>query len=410
MIKRILTGLMISLFTLNVQFANAGGLWLNEFGAPAMGRAGAGAEAGTGDASAALYNPASMKQIKTEKLMVTGGLLSSTAKFSVESSGILNGSKNGGDAGDTIPTGSVFYVKPINDQWQFGFSFAALAGAGLDYKDNWAGRYQATFVELVAMVAMPSIAYSVTDKLSVGFGLPIMYTELEMKLAVPRPLESDGRAKIDGDDTLVGYHLSLWYELSEATQFGVFYQSEFEAEYGGDTDVSPAGLTVGSDLGLNLSAKAYAGLSHQFSNKLTGHLTLGWEDWSAMDNVNLSTKTGTSVDLPRNWDDTYHYAIGIEYLLAPEWILNVGYAYDTNPVDSADRTADLPIDRQNRYAVGIEHKSPTNFDWGAQLVYADLGSAEIKASPVAGGPLTGFTGSYKDNEIIFLSFSANWEF
>lgn len=410
MIKRILTGSMVSLFTLNVQLANAGGIWLNEFGAPAMGRAGAGAEAGTGDASAALYNPASMKQIKTEQLMVTGGLLSSTAKFSVESSGILNGSKNGGDAGDTLPTGSVFYVKPINEQWQFGFSFAALAGAGLDYEDNWAGRYQDTFVELVAMVAMPSIAYSVTDKLSLGFGLPIMYTELEMKLAVPRPLESDGRAKIDGDDTLVGYHLSLWYELSEATQFGVFYQSEFEAEYDGDTKVSPAGLTVGSDLGLNLSAKAYAGLSHQFSNKLTGHLTLGWEDWSAMDNVNLSTKTGTSVDLPRNWDDTYHYAIGIEYLLAPEWTLNVGYAYDTNPVDSADRTADLPIDRQNRYAVGIEHKSPASFDWGAQLVYADLGSAEIKASSVAGGPLTGFTGNYKDNEIIFLSFSANWEF
>ncbi|MBQ0721052.1 MAG: outer membrane protein transport protein [Gammaproteobacteria bacterium] len=406
--KRILIPLAVSLAAISMQQAHAGGLWLNEFGAPAMGRAGAGAEAGTGDASAALYSPASMAQIKNTQLMVTGGLLSSSSKFSVESSGVLNGTGNGGDAGDDIPTGSMFYVKPINDQWQFGFSFAALAGAGLDYDNNWAGRYQATLVDLVAMVAMPSIAYSITDKLSVGFGLPIMYTELEMKLAVPRPSNSDGQAKIDGDDTLVGYHLSLWYEFSETTHFGMYYQSEFDAEYGGDAEITPSGLSVGSDLDLNLAAKAYAGLSHQFSDALTGHITLGWEDWSTMDNVNLSTQTGTSIDLPRNWDDTYHYAVGIEYRLAPEWILNAGYAYDTNPVDAQDRTADLPIDRQNRYALGIQHTSATSFDWGAQLVYADLGSAKINTQSIAGGPLTGYSGEYKDNEIIFLSFSANW--
>jgi len=405
--KRILLALSL-LSTLHQ--ANAGGLWLNEFGAPAMGRAGAGAEAGTGDASAALYNPASMKQIKTEQLMITGGFLSTASRFSVESSGTLNGTGDGGDAGGILPTGSLFYVKPINEKWQFGFSLAGLAGAGLDYDKGWTGRYQATSVAIVAMVAMPSIAYSVTDKLSLGFGLPIMYTELEMKLAVPRPGQSDGQAKIDGDDTLVGYHLSLWYEFSEATQLGVYYQSEFEAGYDGDAKVEPVGISVGSDLDLNFSAKAYAGLSHRFSNQLTGHITLGWEDWSTMDNINLSTQTGRNASLPRNWDDTYHYAVGIEYLLAPEWILNLGYAYDTNPVDAKDRTADLPVDRQNRYTVGIEHKSPTSFDWGVQLVYVDLGSAAINTSPLAGGPLTGYSGDYEDNDMIVASFSANWAF
>ena len=407
--KWLLFSLAIPL-TAALQQANAGGLWLNEFGAPAMGRAGAGAEAGTGDASAALYNPASMKQIKTEQLMVTAGLLSSTNKFSVESSGVLNGAGNGGDAGGVAPTASLFYVRPLNEKWQFGFSLAGLAGASLDYSNGWAGRYQNTSIDLVAMVAMPSIAYSATDKLSLGFGLPIMYTELEMKLAIPRPAASDGRAKIDGDDTLVGYHLSMWYELSEATQFGMYYQSEFEATYSGHVKVTPAGAQVGQDLDLNFSAKAFAGLSHRFSNELTGHITLGWEDWSTMNEVNLSTQTGTSVGLPRNWDDTYHYAMGIEYELTPEWVLNAGYAYDTNPVDAKDRTADMPVDRQNRYTVGVERKSADSFDWGAHLVYADLGSAKINTAPVSGGPLTGYSGKYKDNQVVFLSFSANWVF
>lgn len=407
--KRILLGLVIPLLA-TLQLANAGGLWLNEFGAPAMGRAGAGAEAGTGDASAALYNPASMVQITGEQLMVTGGLVSSTVKFSVESSGALNGTGGGGDAGGTLPGASAFYVKPINDKWRFGLSFGGIAGSALDYDSDWSGRYQDTAIEMVALGVMPSIAYRVNDKMSVGFGLPIIYTELEMKLAIPRPGESDGQAKIDGDDIVVGYHLSLWYEFSEITQFGMYYQSEFEAEYSGGVKVSPAGLKVGSDTDLNFAAKAYAGLSHQFNNELTGHITLGWEDWSTMDNVNLSTQTGTNAALPKNWDDTYHYAIGIEYLLAPEWTLNAGYAYDTNPVDKEDRTADMPIDRQNRYTVGIKHKSSSSLDWGLHLVYLDLGSAKINTSPVAGGPLTGYSGEYQDNEVIFISFSANKTF
>ncbi len=407
--KWIRLGLALPLVS-TLQLANAGGLWLNEFGAPAMGRAGAGAEAGTGDASAALYNPASMRQIKTEQLMLSGGFLNTNSKFSVESSGALNGTGDGGDAGDILPTGSLFYVKPINEKLQFGFSLSGLAGAGLDYDKDWAGRYQATSVAIVAMVAMPSLAFSVSEKLSLGFGLPIMYTELEMKLAVPRPGQSDGQAKIDGDDILVGYHLSLWYEFSPATQLGIYYQSEFEAKYSGGVDVDPLGLSVGSDLDLNFSAKAYVGLSHRFSDKLTAHITLGWEDWSTMGDVNLSTRTGGNASLPKNWNDTYHYAVGIEYLLAPEWILNLGYAYDTNPVDAKDRTADLPVDRQNRYTVGIEHKSPSSFDWGAQLVYVDLGSAAINTRSLAGGPATGYSGDYKNNEMIVASFSANWAF
>ncbi|RLA44997.1 MAG: hypothetical protein DRR42_19840 [Gammaproteobacteria bacterium] len=410
MINRLLIGLVIPLSTVVVQLAHAGGLWINEYGSPTMGRAGAGAEAGTGDASAAFHNPASMAQIKSKQLMVTGGVVSATSKFSVDSYGTLNGNNNGGDAGQDAAMASFFYVNPINDQWQVGLSFGGLTGAELDYGSGWTGRYQAKSVELVGIAVMPSVAYNISDKLSIGFGLPIMYTELELKVAVPRPEGSDGEAKIDGDDTVVGYHLSLWYELSEATQFGMFYQSNFDAEYDGNVKIKPADLKVASDTSLDFAAKARAGLTHQFTDEFSGHITLGWDDWSSLGNINISTSTGTSVDTPRHWEDTYHYAVGMSYQLTPVWILNAGYAYDTNPVSKEDRTADLPVDRQNRYAIGIEHKSPNSFDWGAHLVYADLGSSKIDAASVKGGPLTGFSGKYRDNEVIFASFSANWTF
>ena len=61
--------------------ARAGGLWLNEFGTPAMGRAGAGAEAGVDDASASLHNPASMTRLAGHQILVGAQLIARGMRF-----------------------------------------------------------------------------------------------------------------------------------------------------------------------------------------------------------------------------------------------------------------------------------------------------------------------------------------
>ena len=130
--RRLWQRFLLTLLTMCATPAFGGGLWISEFGSPAMGRAGAGSAAGTDDASAALHNPASMSRIDTPELMVTGGLISSTLEFDVSQGSFLNGTNGGGDAGDTLPGGSLFYVHPFNERWAFGVSVAALTGAVLD--------------------------------------------------------------------------------------------------------------------------------------------------------------------------------------------------------------------------------------------------------------------------------------
>ena len=105
--------------------------------------------------------------------------------------------------------------------------------------------------------------------------------------------------------------------------------------------------------------------------------------------------------VPKNWDDTYKYAVGAEYDLNRRWTLSGGLAYDTSPVDAGDRTADMPIDRQIRYAVGVQHTRPSGLKLGAEFTYADYGSAKIRAD--------GFSGDYKSNEILFFAVNASWE-
>ena len=367
-----------------------------------MGRAGAGAQSAGWDASAALHNPASMSHVDGNQLLVSGGIVSAELEFDVEQTTPLNGFGDGGEAGSTAPVASTFYVRHLSDDWTFGISFTGLTGAVLDYDDGWAGRFQDEEVELLGLVLMPSIAYRLNDHVSFGFGLPVMYSDLNLEVAVPSPdpLLPDGRATIDGDDTVVSFNLSTLIEFSETSRLGIVYQHEFDVTYSGDVEIDPIGLAVGSDTDLMLASLVRVSFTQEMSDDLTVHLTVGWDDWSALENINISTQSGGAT-LPRNWDDTYHVAWGFDYRFNPKWQMRGGVAYDTNPVDKEDRTADMPMDRQVRYALGAGYNPSDKLSIGAELVYADYGSAKIDAM--------GYGGEYDSNDIIFFSVNANWK-
>jgi long-chain fatty acid transport protein len=390
--------------------AFAGGLWISEFGSPAMGRAGAGSAAGTDDASAALHNPASMSRIKQPELMVSAGLISSTLEFDVSQGSLLNGTGGGGDAGDTVPGGSLFYVHPFNERLTFGVSVAGLTGAVVDYDNDWVGRFQATDVDLIGLAVMPAVSFRVNEMISLGLAVPVMYSDLELKIAVPTPMApgSDGRAKLDGDDTQVGWNISALIEFDDATRLGIFYQSKFEFEYGGEgnVDILPGSLSIPISTKLTLAPMIKLGITREFGDSLKAHLTFDWEEWTEMEDVIVSGEN--DIVLPRNWDNTFKFAAGIEYQLNPAWTLNTGLSYDTDPTSPDNRTADMPLDEQWRFAVGAVHERASGMTIGAHLVYADYGSADIDRSELL--PLVGFTGDYKDNNLIFFSVSLGWKF
>jgi long-chain fatty acid transport protein len=383
----------------------AGGLWLHEFGTPSQGRINAGAHAGVDDASTALFNPAAMSRLESSELMVNGSVFLTETEFDIERASPLNGTDAGGDAGGSAPGAGLFYVRPLNENWHLGVSLAGLTGASLDYDNDWVGRYQVQEVSLLGLALMPSVSYKVNDKLSLGLGVAIMYTELDMDIAVPNlngpPGSGDGKASVDGDDVVVAAQLSIAYQLTEQSRLGLMYNSEFDVSYNGNAEVEPAGTAVGVDTDLILAQRIYAGFSHDLRNDWTLHLSLGWEDWSSMDNIFLSGENN-GVVLARNWDDTWHVAAGVEYKLSQQWSLTTGVGYDSNPVDAEDRTADMPVDRQIRIGAGAVYTRPSGLEIASSIVYADLGDAEIDA--------LGYGGDYSTNTLLALSVSANWKF
>jgi long-chain fatty acid transport protein len=129
--------------------------------------------------------------------------------------------------------------------------------------------------------------------------------------------------------------------------------------------------------------------------------TVGWEDWSAFEDINISTARG-SQKIPRDWKDTWKFAAGVHYRPVDKWLLQLGFAYDTSPVDKEDRTPDMPMDRQIRYATGAQYKWSERLSTGAQFVYADYGKAKIDNDLLKG--------KYKRNDIFFFALNANWKF
>ncbi len=377
----------------------AGGLYLSEFGTPSMGVAGAGANAVAGDASTSFHNAAGMTRIKGKEFMGTGGLIYSTVKFDPDSDTPVAGN-DGGDAGGPAPLLGAFYVHSLNDRWKLGANLISISGAILDYDNGWTGRYLNTDVKLLTLTFYPSIAYRVNSWLSLGGGPQIMYADLELKSKAPTG-NGDGKVKIDGDDLAFGFGLGALFEVSERTRFGLVYQSEIEPEFDGDLTVDPIGIDVGTDTKITLARFVRLSGYHEFNDQWALLGTVGWENWSAFEDVNISTGQG-SKKIPRNWDDTWKFAAGVHFRPKDPWLLQLGISYDTNPVDSKDRTPDMPIDRQIRYATGVQYTWSERLSTGAQFVYADYGKAKIDKDLLKG--------DYKRNDIFFFAINANWKF
>ena len=380
--------------------STAGGLYINEFGTPSMGVAGAGANAVAEDASTSFHNAAGMTRIKGEEFMGTGGLLYATVKFDPDSDTPISGG-DGGDAGGPAPIVGGFYVHSLSDKWKLGANLITLTGAILDYDDDWSGRYLNTDVTLLTVTFYPSVAYRVNDWLSLGGGPQIMYADLEMKAKAPPP-NGNGKVKIDGDDVAYGFGLGALFEVSERTRFGVVYQSEIEPEFDGDVKISgPGTKKVGTDTKITLAQFIRVSGYHELNDRWALLGTVGWEDWSAFKNVNISTDQDTQ-KIPRDWKDTWKFAAGVHFRPEDRWLLQVGFSYDTSPVDSDDRTPDMPMDRQIRYATGVQYKWSDRLSTGAQFVYADYGKAKIDNDLLQG--------DYKRNDIFFFAMNANWKF
>ncbi len=389
--------------------AVAGALYLNEFATPSMGVAGAGQEAVANDASTnfAFHNPAGMTRLEGNSVSLGAGLLVGDTKFDTDSDTPFSGGDGGNQAGFAPLLGS-HGVLSVTDDLKLGMSVFSLSGAALDPNDSWAGRFSLTEIELLTLSANPSVAYRVTDWLSLGAGATVMYADIDYKLAAPPinpPVGGAGKVKVKGDDFAFGYNFGVLLELSPRTRLGVTYVSKVEPEFSGDLKITTGGgaaFSTSSDLEFTFPQLVRVGAYHELNDQWALLGTVGWEDWSDFDKLLVSTQAGSAA-IPTEWRDTYHFSGGVHYRPAEDWLLQVGITYDTSPVSDGNRTAYLPMDRQIRYAIGAQYQWNERMNVGGAFEYIDLGDAKIDDPTL-------LTGEYEDNRIFMFALNFSYQF
>jgi len=116
-------------------------------------------------------------------------------------------------------------------------------GLGLDYDDDWAGRYYFTEGEFLTFAVNPVAAYQINKYLSVGGGFSMVVSEYEAKAAIRNlePGSGDGRLKFDDYDVGYGGNAGILITPKEGTRFGITYRSKIDLEYKDKPDLSGVG-------------------------------------------------------------------------------------------------------------------------------------------------------------------------
>jgi long-chain fatty acid transport protein len=149
---------------------------------------------------------------------------------------------------------------------------------------------------------------------------------------------------------------------------------------------------------------------HQFNDQWAVIGNVGWQNWTKFGQVPISISANTSTTLTENmnFDDTVHVAIGVHFRFYPKWRATAGFAYDSSPVSDANRSINLPLDRQFRYSLGVIHELSDQVTLGLAYTFMDAGSAPVSQTR---GPLSGtISGDFSSNyaHIIALSFAARF--
>jgi len=411
----------LTIALLNVP-AQAAGLWLYEMGTPDVGTASAGMVSRAQDAATAFSNPAGMTRLQESQFMVGVQPIYADIKSDVDV-GTFGGG-NGGNAGGFVPAGGLFYVHSLSRDLKLGFSGGSYLGLGVDFDNDWAGRYYIQKEEFTTAFANGSVGYRVNDWLSVGAGVSIVHGELEYQAALNNQLDggADGRIKFDDTDADIGFNAGLLIEPRRGTRVGLTYISEVDFDFKDKNLISGAGPLLKDALQLSglagattklkwvLPEQVMLGIHQDLSDTLSIMGNVGWQNWSKFGDVGVSLDAATSksTTVDANFDDTWHVALGARYRVNPLWSVSAGVAYDSSPVSNSDRSIALALDEQYRYAVGAMYDWRKDITLGVAFEYMDAGDASVNQK---GGPLRGdLKSDFKNDDIYFLSLSMNWKF
>ncbi|WP_417847477.1 OmpP1/FadL family transporter [Thalassoglobus sp.] len=349
--KYLLVTLLIFSASSQVQ---ADGLFLNGVSPRSIGRGGT--NIGHSDNGAILFdNPAAMTNIKGHWLNEVGvDILITDFEYQDEQ----NTRTASSSIGTPLPQISMIR-KSADGHWAYGFGVFTPAGFSESYRMNGSFPFLGpqsydSFGSLTKI--LPGLAYAPNDRFSFGgtLGVGVSHVEVESPyfLQSPGPLQGTPTLlDLQGTGATLIWSAGMQYKLSEATTFGLTYQSESDFKLDGRAHVAIP--TMGSsrydaDIKIKWPRSLGVGVKHQLTRRGTFSADVIWFDWSsAFKDLNIALNgpetpgyPEVNETLPLDWSDTVSIRLGHEIDLGRCQTLRFGYVYHRNPIP---RTTITPL-------------------------------------------------------------------
>lgn len=397
-----------------------------------MGNAFAGVAASAPDASTVWWNPAGMSFVDGTQVVQVVNLMRTSTEFDNIASAPALGQPlgpEGGNAGTKRIVPALYGQYKINEQWHVGVGVNAPFGLRTVYDGEWMGRFQAQKSQSQSHNVNPSVAWKMSDKLTIGAGVNAQHFDATLTnavnytgavvsaglatgaiapAAVPGLVDPavagniaglEGSARLEGDDWGFGWNLGFIYAPWPDLRVGAHYRSRIRYTLEGKVDFTAPGTT--SPLAAPIIAALSAPGGALAAGPVAAHLTVPdtlsmsamvgrlknagdvaylfdatWFGWSVLNDIAFRRPDGTLLSrLNFQWRDAWRLAAGVSWRYSSQLMLRAGYAWDQTPVDDErTRSPRLPDETRHWFSVGSNHAIP-----GHKNMTADLALNFVKA-------------------------------
>jgi long-chain fatty acid transport protein len=363
------------------------------------------------DAVSANTNPAGLTRIQRPEWVGQAIIYSGESEFVVTTTDTGERFKDDNSSSTFVPT--FYYARPLTDRLGFGIYLTGMTTSD-DYDDDGAQRFRIEDYTLGYAAAVPSLAYRLNDKWSLGAGLAINYSFYELNTAIfLGEGQPEGRLELDADDVNLSFVLGALYEHSPRTRLGLTYTSERDPELSGTPDAKGVPDPIKNLLEREIALQTtfpqtlIGGFYHELESGSEVTFDLLWTEFSEFGFSEISVgDLGNSIQVDvQDFDNTWGASVGYSRPLNDLWTVKVGGLYFDSPVSDENRTVTWRLDDLWGLGVGAERRFSDRRILGFNLNYLDIGEAPLSVEDPAAGTLVG---KFSERYGILLDLSFRW--
>ncbi|MEN8141800.1 MAG: outer membrane protein transport protein [Thermodesulfobacteriota bacterium] len=317
--------------------------------------------------------------------------------------------------GASAPTLSEQFVFPLfhlvspeyYGSLRYGISFTVPGGLSKRW-DNWYQAASAQEFTLEILELSPSFSWRASDKLSIGGGIRLIYSEGVVRSSANAaylagtpygPLGlTDLNRNLEGDTMEFGYNLAISVRPTEELNLAATYRSNVDLDLEGDATLTAIGgplaasYTGAGAVSVPLPAVLTLATSYDFG-ATTVELTWDRTFWSEYEDLDFNydqTFGPTSAfynfdrSIAKNWDDSDAYRIGVSHQVNDVLTVMAGFAIDDTPIPDATLSFELPDSKAKIYSVGGRYKLGGTMEVGLAYLYDDKESRTVNNGHVNG--------------------------